>query len=80
MIKRTIQEIADFFGMYAVKDQSEGHLWLLEHKPFLHKRGEYKGFWDESAELDKTMLINGEYTVDFETHDYKVLVVPKELK
>lgn len=80
MIKRTMQEAADFFGMYVVKDKTGRFVWLLEHKPFLHTEGEFEGMWEVSEELNKTILIDGQDTVDFATHDYHVLVVPKELE
>lgn len=45
MEKRTIQEIADFFGCYAaVSPQDESRVWLFAKKPFFKKdAGNYIG-------------------------------------
>jgi len=74
MIKHTMQEIADYFGMYVCIDLVRyNYINLFEEKPeFACNAWVPKNMY---AERSKT--ISSFFVSDYDTHDWKILVKPK---
>lgn len=80
MIKRTMQEWADFTGCYVAKSKMTGDIWLHDGKPIIDTDLDvWNGvpacllaFFDvERADYIETPII------DAKDHDWRVLVEPK---
>lgn len=73
MIKRTPQEIADFFGCYVARDKVCGTFFdLYEEKPEINHERE----WWDNARGNSGYLHVGSVDVDLENHDWTHLYEP----
>lgn len=68
MIKRTPQEIADFYGCYVAMTE-DGYWYMYEKKP---KR--LDGYWDSPDGYSQ--ILSDSFMKDTEDHDWTVLIEP----
>ena len=72
MIKRTPQEIADFFGCYVVQSREDGDWYVMLHKPIRHENG-----WAYAFDTD-VMVINEQLISVPANHDWTHLYEPQK--